>query len=95
MLRKPISKKQKMNVITHALAFQWVLSVLPEDKVEELSAEDIFKALPTEPYFFSAGQTRINSFTLKWFKKRAKKVLNKSKHHKDIMSISLSEVLNA
>lgn len=95
MLRKPISKKQKMNVLTHALAFQWVLSVLPEDKLEELSAEDIFKALPTEPYFFSGGQMRINSFTLKWFRKKAKKALKINKQSRDMMSLSLQEVLNA
>lgn len=93
MLRNPISKKQKMNVITHVIAYQWVLSLLPEDKRKDVDTTKVFTQLPTEPYFFSQGQIRLNSYTLKWFKKKIKRVLKSTK--KEIMNVTLSEVLNA
>ena len=93
MLKEPISKKQKMNVITHVIAYQWVLSLLSEDKIKNIDSSEVFKQLPTEPYFFSQGQVRINSFTLKLFKKKIKKVLSSNK--KKIMNVTLSEVLDA
>tara|TARA_E500000081_G_C5826861_1_gene216026 strand:- start:245 stop:520 length:276 start_codon:yes stop_codon:yes gene_type:complete len=91
MLSNPISKKQKMNVLVVGLAYQWVKSLLPED--QEISVLDALRQIPDEPYFFSQGQIRTNSYTFKWFRKRIKKVLKKTKQ--PIMSVTLHEVMNA
>jgi|TARA_R100000479_G_C6393974_1_gene206342 hypothetical protein len=91
MLSNPISKKQKMNVLVVGLAYQWVKSLLPED--QEVSVLEALKQIPDEPYFFSQGQIRTNSYTFKWFRKRIKKVLKKTKQ--PIMSVTLHEVMNA
>ena len=92
MLSNPKSKKQKMNDLTLGLAYQWVLSLLPEDQkdIDPLSA---LEQIPKDPYFIRNGQVRINSFTFKWFRKKIKKVLKKNP--KPIMSVTLNEVLNA
>tara|TARA_R100001377_G_scaffold85265_1_gene71125 strand:+ start:1759 stop:2031 length:273 start_codon:yes stop_codon:yes gene_type:complete len=87
------SKKQKVNTKVKQIARQWLFSLLPDDKTVELSDEEILFKLPKEPYFFSSGQLRLNSFTLKWFKRKIKKAVRKNK--KSLMSLSLSEVLNA
>ena len=91
MLSNPISKKQKMNVLVVGLAYQWVKSLLPED--QEISVLDALRQIPDEPYFFSQGQIRTNAYTFKWFRKRIKKVLKKTKQ--PIMSVTLHEVMNA
>ena len=91
MLSNPISKKQKMNVLVVGLAYQWIKSLLPED--QEISVLDALRQIPDEPYFFSQGQIRTNSYTFKWFRKRIKKVLKKTKQ--PIMSVTLHEVMNA
>ena len=91
MLSNPISKKQKMNVLVVGLAYQWVKSLLPED--QEVSVLEALKQIPDEPYFFSQGQIRTNSYTFKWFRKKIKKVLKKKKQ--PIMSVTLHEVMNA
>ena len=70
-----------------------MLSLLPEDKRKDVDTTKVFTQLPTEPYFFSQGQIRLNSYTLKWFKKKIKRVLKSTK--KEIMNVTLSEVLNA
>ena len=91
MLSNPVSKKQKMNVLVVGLAYQWVKSLMPEGI--EISVLEALQQVPDEPYFFSRGQIRINSYTFKWFRKRIKKVLRKTK--KPIMSVTLYEVMNA
>ena len=91
MLSNPISKKQKINVLVVGLAYQWVKSLLPED--QEISVLDALRQIPDEPYFFSQGQIRTNSYTFKWFRKRIKKVLKKTTQ--PIMSVTLHEVMNA
>ncbi|HAI44793.1 MAG TPA: hypothetical protein DCM40_45255 [Maribacter sp.] len=91
MLSNPISKKQKMNVLVIGLAYQWVKSLLPEG--QEISVLDALRQIPDEPYFFSQGQIRTNAYTFKWFRKRIKKILKKTKQ--PIMSVTLHEVMNA
>ena len=68
MLSKPRSKKQKMNVLVVGLAYHWVKSLLPED--QEISVLDALRQIPDEPYYFSQGQIRPNSYTFKWLRKR-------------------------
>ena len=91
MLSNPISKKQKMNVLVIGLAYQWVKSLLPEG--QEISVLDALRQIPDGPYFFSQGQIRTNAYTFKWFRKRIKKILKKTKQ--PIMSVTLHEVMNA
>tara|TARA_R100000742_G_C4277672_1_gene99751 strand:- start:1669 stop:1941 length:273 start_codon:yes stop_codon:yes gene_type:complete len=88
-----ISKKQKMNSTIARLVQEWLYSLLPEDQIKLLTPEKIQQLMPQEPYFFSQGQIRVNAYTLKWFRKKIKKVLRKT--NKDFKEISLNEIMNA
>ena len=72
------SKKQKFNNTITRLIQEWLYSLLPEDKLKLLTPEKIQEIMPKEPYFFSQGQIRTNAYTLKWFRKKIKKVLKRS-----------------
>ena len=58
MLKEPISKKQKMNVITHVIAYQWVLSLLSEDKIKNIDSSEVIKKV------LSSNKKKIMNVTL-------------------------------
>jgi len=87
------SKKQKFNNTITRLIQEWLYSLLPEDQLKLLTPEKIQKLMPKEPYFFSQGQIRTNAYTLKWFRKKIKKVLKRS--DKTLETVTLNEIINA
>ena len=87
------SKKQKFNNTITRLIQEWLYSLLPEDQLKLLNPEKIQELMPKEPYFFSQGQIRTNAYTLKWFRKKIKKVLKRS--DKTLETITLNEIINA
>ena len=82
------SKKQKLNKKVYDLTIEWLDNILPDGEVTEAVME---KMIPKERYFFSQGQTRLNAYTYKWFRKRVKK----ASRLKDIEEVTLQDIENA
>ncbi len=83
------SKKQKMNQKVFYILFEWLENILPENEISE--AEKL-SMIPTEKYYTSMGQRRLNAYTYRWVRKKIKKLL---KRNYKLESITLRDVENA
>ena len=85
------SKKEKL-IRQHAkqLMIDWLVTVVPEEEKEKINITNVLEYVPNQTHFYANSQLRISSYTLRWFIKGIKKIVNNGR--KDFKTISVKEI---
>jgi hypothetical protein len=88
-----MNSKVEKKIRKHAekLMVEWLQTILPDEEKEKVSVENISDYIPNQTHVYANLQLRISSYTLRWFIKKLKYLVNK-KHTLEL--ITLKEIEN-
>ena len=87
------SKKEKQ-IRRHAenLMLDWLVSVIPDEEKSKVTLDNLENYIPNQTHIYANRQLRVSAYTLRWFKKRIKKLFNMGRI--DFKTITLEEILD-
>ena len=85
-----LKKEKQIRKHAQKLMLDWLKTVVPDEEKPKITLDNLQDFIPNQTHLYANGHLRVSAYTLRWFKKRIKKLVRMGRT--DFKTITLDEV---